>query len=235
MDCAQSSGNNASLWPGLVPQNEAEAAYLENCLTPERLNKLRAVLAGRGGDIIPVLYHFFDAYNTSGILRTAESFGLQNVAIIEAKQQKKFPKAVTRGCEKWLTISNYATYAECAAALRKRGYRIVAADMDGVPLNTFDPPFPIALVAGAEHDGISAEIRRDADAIISIPMCGFSQSMNVSVATGIILSALLAKRDFCCQNKLSAEEQWAIRQKWLMQAVPHAKEVLMRYRADHGT
>ena len=88
-------------------------------------------------------------------------------------------------------VSNLACTVE---ELKKRGVWFYAADMDGVPYNTCDCRGPAALVLGSEGFGISRLIREKCDFIVSVPMYGQLNSMNVSAAGAILLSEFARQR-----------------------------------------
>ena len=230
MDSTSSEKYHAAIRPLINNLSPEEETYLEGLLTSERLEKLNNVLDKRRNDIIPVCYSLYDPFNIGAILRTAESFGLQENILIDERPHNHCPKCVTKGCEKWLTIKRYNNYLNCAEDLHQRGYQLLVADMDGESLDQVTLSEKIAIIVGSEHDGVPHHVRQSADNIVSIPMRGFSQSMNVSVSMAIILSNILARKGFHNKGTLSDEERHYLHQHWLLKAIPHSTELIQRLR-----
>ena len=93
---------------------------------------------------------------------------------------------MTQGCDKWLDIVRDETIGRCLAGLEQRGFRLYAAVPGAATsLEELDPLVPAAFLIGNEHDGLSAAARAACDVEFAIPMHGFSQSVNVSVATAL--------------------------------------------------
>ena len=79
--------------------------------------------------------------------------------------------------------------------LKKQGYWIVGADMDGVDYRTLNYDFHTVLVIGNEGKGISRLVRENCDHIVSLPMRGTISSLNASVSAGILMYGIDAKRN----------------------------------------
>jgi tRNA (guanosine-2'-O-)-methyltransferase len=167
---------------------------LEDLVLPRRLARLEEKLAARTGSLAVVLERLHKPHNWNAVLRTCEAFGVQFVHLIPQPGRKGIVRAVTRGCDKWLTLVWHRDAASCFAALRGEGFRVLAASLgEGArPLAEEDLGGKVALLFGNELAGATAEAAREADGLFVIPMAGFSQSVNVSVAAGIAIH--LARR-----------------------------------------
>ncbi len=167
---------------------------LEDLLLPRRLARLEEKLAARTGSLAVALEHLHKPHNWNAVLRTCEAFGVQFVHLIPQTGQKGIVKAVTRGCDKWLTLVWHRDADSCLETLRREGFRVLAAtlDKDARPLAEEDLGGKVALLFGNELAGATSGVARGADGRFVIPMRGFSQSINVSVAAGIALH--LARR-----------------------------------------
>jgi tRNA (guanosine-2'-O-)-methyltransferase len=144
-----------------------------------------------------VLEDLYQTQNTSAVLRTADCFGVQNVHVIENKNVFQLNPDVVRGASNWVTVTRHngktMNTPEALQQLRKDGYRIVVAtphDHD-VDLEKFDlKKGKAALVFGCERPGLSEWAMKEADEYMKIPMAGFTESLNVSVAVAITLHHL---------------------------------------------
>ena len=160
-------------------------------MTPERKEKLSAVLFKRQPDLTVVLENVFDPHNISAVMRTCDAVGIQDIYILNTKipRHKKWGPKSSSSAAKWLTIHQYEDAAECFAALRDRYSRIVTTHLssDAVGLYEIDMTQSIALVFGNEHSGVSEEIREMADGNFIIPQVGIIRSLNISVACAVTL------------------------------------------------
>lgn len=171
--------------------------YLSGFLTNERLNLFQRILSLRTNYLTVVLEDLYQTQNTSAVLRTADCFGVQNIHVIENKNVFQLNPDVVRGASNWVTVNRHngktMNTPETLQQLRKEGYRIVVAtphDHD-VDLEKFDlEKGKAALVFGCERPGLSEWAMREADEYMKIPMVGFTESLNVSVAVAITLHHL---------------------------------------------
>jgi len=162
-----------------------------------------------------VLEHVADLSNRHAILRSADAFGVQDVWLVAPPQTRmhgptgggraRAPK-VSKRAHRWLTVRHFGTTGECVAALRAEGIAIWATTLregarslalgpvlhGGDPAGLLEalPKGRLAVVMGSEAEGISAEMAAAADEAVCLPMHGFSESLNVSVATALVLQAL---------------------------------------------
>ncbi len=167
-------------------------AFLESLLSEKRLERIKQVIDYKIQNITIVLDNLLDSHNTSAILRTAEGLGLKDIYIIEKDYQFEINKGVTKYSHKWLDLHRFKDYQPCVKALKEKGYKIFVANVGEKSVKLTDieiaPDSKYAFVVGNEHDGISSEILNYADCEFTIPMYGFTESFNVSVASAIILS-----------------------------------------------
>jgi tRNA (guanosine-2'-O-)-methyltransferase len=167
-------------------------------LLPERKARIDAVVAQRTRTLVVVMEAFADPQNTNAVFRTAESFGVQEVHVVEGPQKRHDRnKKISQNADKWLEVVRWKETAACLAALKDRGFRIYATHLgDGsATLAGLSFAEPVALVFGNEHAGVSESACRLADACFAIPMRGFSQSFNVSVAAAICLARAVDRRE----------------------------------------
>ncbi|MGC8762842.1 MAG: TrmH family RNA methyltransferase [Acidobacteriota bacterium] len=201
------------------------ARRLSPYLLPGRLQRLEEVLASRTGSFVLVLDRLYDPHNLSAILRTAEAFGLQEVHLAGSFPDRLNPQ-VALGAERWLTVRRWPDPTALLAHLQERGFllAVTVPGGEGRDPSSFDPPGPTALVLGNEHDGVSDLFLRRAQAKLTLPLRGFSQSLNVSVAAGIFLWALAGRP--ALRLPLEESRREALRDRWVYGSLPRAEEIL---------
>jgi len=175
------------------PLHEARArgaldrAALEAMVNPDRQARLRAVLAGRRNNPAFLLEDVWDPHNISAILRTLEGLGLHRVFVVEANAAFEPSPQVSQGSHKWLDVRRHPDVAAGVADARALGYRLLATRMDApLTLPQVDWTIPTAVVLGNEREGVTDALMAQVDGAFRIPMAGFAQSFNVSVAAAII-------------------------------------------------
>jgi len=192
---------------------------LPDDLAPEERRKarMRRVASRRLGGLTVALDNVHDPHNISAVLRSCEGFGVQNVHLIGLSADPN--RAVSMGCEKWLTLHRHATAEACVAALRRAGYALWAAvpERGACPIEALDFTGRVALVFGAERDGLSDALLRACDGRYQISMPGFSQSLNVSVAAAISIhaGATARRRALGSDTDLTADEAEALAGRWI--------------------
>lgn len=171
--------------------------FLSGFVTPERLSLFNKILSLRTNYLTVVLEDLYQTQNTSAVVRTADCFGIQNVHVIENKHAFQVNPDVVRGASNWVTVNQHNGTAmntpEALQKLRSEGYRIVVAtphDHD-VDLENFDlGKGKAAIVFGCERPGLTEWAMKEADEYMKIPMVGFTESLNVSVAVAVTLHHL---------------------------------------------
>jgi tRNA (guanosine-2'-O-)-methyltransferase len=170
--------------PGVEPDSTTVLSALGQVLGEERMAKLDRVAASRLSGLVVVLENLHDPHNGGAALRSSEAVGVLEVRVVGTPL--RFSERVTQGCEKWLEISHDADITACAASLKARGFRLYAAVPGAATtLEALDPKVPAAFLIGNEHEGLTAAARALADVEFAIPLHGFSQSVNLSVATAL--------------------------------------------------
>lgn len=196
---------------------------LEPMLTEQRLARIDAVLAKRSRAVVPVLDGLYDPHNVAAVLRSADSFGAQEVHIIEGAEPLLASQRVTVGADKWLDVVRHRDPRACVRALKARGYAVFAAMMDGQTTPEELATMPrVALVFGSEHSGVSEAVLELCDGRYTIPMRGFSQSLNVSVAAALTLYAAMRGRG----GDLSAEDHLTLRARFMWLSMPEAQAIV---------
>ena len=207
-----------------LPAPAAEViAALGPLVTERRLERLRSVAAGRVRSVAPVLESIADPHNASAILRSADAFGIQEVHVVPGPAGFHASRQISKGAHRWLDLRRHADSEACADALDAAGYAIYVASMEGtVTPAQLAERSKVAVVFGNEHRGPSAAMRARAEGTYAIPMRGFVESLNVSVAAAITLHALTADR----RGELSEQEREALIARWLLATVRDGARVV---------
>jgi tRNA (guanosine-2'-O-)-methyltransferase len=153
-------------------------------LTQERQDRIEKVVKNRIFRHAVVLENIYDRGNTSAVLRSAEAFGLANIHIIETFEKFKESQRTTAGADKWLEVKKWKSTKDFIQQIKSQGKKIAVTYLDSSsqPLGDLNFQEDIALVLGNEKDGVSTEMLAAADYKVIIPMVGFVQSFNISVA-----------------------------------------------------
>jgi tRNA (guanosine-2'-O-)-methyltransferase len=180
-----------------VPRAPHRRIDPQELLTERRISRIDEVVAARVSGLTVVLESVHDPHNLAAVLRTAEGLGLREIHAIASVKGFRPNSAVTQGADKWIELRLHPDAESCAAALTKDGYALVGSRLgEGpvYPLHALSFDRRTALVFGNEHAGLSAEMAAHCSAFFRIPMAGFSQSFNVSVAVGIALAQAMEWR-----------------------------------------
>lgn len=138
-----------------------------------------------------------DPHNLGAIIRTANIAGAHGV-IIPKDRACGLTATVVRasaGALNYTPVAKVTNLAVTIEELKKRGMWFVCADMDGTPMGKLDLTGPIGLVIGAEGSGVSRLVREKCDMVAAIPMRGEINSLNASVAAGVLSYEILRQRD----------------------------------------
>ncbi|WII73355.1 RNA methyltransferase [Bdellovibrio sp. 22V] len=199
-------------------------------LTDERRQKIERVVALRNFDTAVVLEGIYDRGNISAVMRSAEGLGFGNFHVIETQEKFKEANRVTQGADKWVEVQKWKKTADCVQTLKKQGYKICVTHLDAKskPLHEIDFSGKVALVLGNEKDGVTPEMIAAADETIIIPMSGFVQSFNISVAGALSLYHISQDRmkRLGSNASLNDEEQAILRAHYYMRTQDSATQYL---------
>jgi tRNA (guanosine-2'-O-)-methyltransferase len=153
-------------------------------LTPERKIKIDRVAADRNFSNVVVLENIYDRGNASAVMRSAEALGFAQVHLIELGEKFKESQRTTAGADKWVEVRKWKSTKDCVDEIKKQGKQLIVTHLDATskPISDIDFSKPTALVLGNEKDGVSPEMVAAADHRVLLPMVGFVQSYNISVA-----------------------------------------------------
>jgi tRNA (guanosine-2'-O-)-methyltransferase len=213
---------------------QVTANELRDLLSPHvseaRKHTMERVLDDRTESVAVVIEGMVDLGNVSAVMRTADGFGIQRIHSIDTAEKYKRSKRTTQGADKWVDRYRWESTEDCYSHLAADGYRIVAADIgeDAQPLSRVDLTDRCALVFGNELEGLSALAKERADARVTIPMGGFTESFNISVAAAIVLYETSRQRteQLGAMGDLSPAARDRIRAVWYAKSVPNMRSVV---------
>ena len=162
------------------------------------IDDMLALAASRGEPpFLVVLDGITDPHNLGAIIRSAECAGAHGVIVPERRAVGLTPAAVkaSAGAVEYIPVSRETNLTRTLERLKRAGVWIFGADMDGADYRKADFSCPAALVIGAEGEGLSRLVRESCDMIVSLPVRGKIDSLNASVAAGVLLYAMAAARD----------------------------------------
>ena len=215
------------------PQLVIEA--LSPLIGEERWQKLERVAAGRLAGLVVVLENLHDPHNGGAALRSSEGVGVLEVRTVGSRL--RFSERVTQGCDKWLDLHHDETIEACALELKRRGFKLYAAVPGAtVALEDLDPLTPAAFLIGNEHAGLSARAMELADERFAIPLHGFSQSVNLSVATALTVYTHARRRREALGRSGDLDERAlvALKASYCHRDVRGADAVIARFVAEKG-
>jgi tRNA (guanosine-2'-O-)-methyltransferase len=206
---------------------EQVIAALEPLSEERRKARILDVVRQRVGSVTVLMDMPRDPHNGAAVVRSADAFGVPEVHVVQREASFFVGHRVAQGTERWVEVVQHETAENAVSTLRARGFRLIATHPNGalVPedLRTLER---VCLVLGNEHDGISEVLARAADASVRIPMRGFVESLNLSVAAAVLLNAALAGRP----GDLSPAEVRRWYAAGLARSVPRSGEILAALR-----
>ncbi|MEZ4368597.1 MAG: RNA methyltransferase [Kofleriaceae bacterium] len=221
----------AAIDPAIAAYGPARVVeILAPLLTESRRARIEAVLTARLASLAPILEDTFDPHNAAAAIRTSEALGLAGLHAVEPCKGLT-SHGVTRGCDRWLEITRWATPQACADALRARGFAVYATAPDAtVTLDDVAVDRPVAVMFGNEHAGLSAPARAACDGALAIPMFGFTESFNLSVSVALVMSRLAARRRALLgrPGDLDVDTIATLRAQWYAAKLQGAPEIVAR-------
>lgn len=166
-------------------------------MTPERFARLRSALQARQPDLTVLMERVNKSHNFSAILRNCDAAGVLEAHVVPPERGVDLHHATSAGAAKWVDVRTHDTVTDAVRHLKDGGFRVFAAHPDGDARDyrEVDLTKPTAFMMGAELFGISDEGLELSDAFVAIPMAGLVRSLNVSVATALLLFEAKRQRE----------------------------------------
>lgn len=216
-----------------LPPAPAPEAQVVEALRPfvseARAARIEQVIAARTRRVVVVLDHVHDPHNGGAVIRSCDAFGIQDVFAVEKGEPFALARRATRSTDKWVDVHRFGDPAACLEAARARRLVLfVAAPEGGETLGNLRDRVAegerIGLCFGNEHDGVDDRLREAAEGSFRVPMVGFVESLNVSVAVGVSLHAIRSG----LPGDLSEDERLRLRARFYRLTVREADAIVRR-------
>ena len=146
--------------------------------------------------LLLILDGLTDPHNLGSILRTADATNVSGVIIPKHRAVGVTPvvSKTSTGAVEHIPIARVTNLSQTLDKLKEEGFWIFGTDMNGTPSHQWNTAGKLALIIGNEGKGISANIKKQVDEMITIPMNGHVQSLNASVAAAILMYEVFRNR-----------------------------------------
>lgn len=219
-----------------LPTDTLIIDHLAQYVSDHKKRTIEEVLDKRTRHLTIVLEDIFQSQNASAVFRTAECFGVQDIHLIENLSKYALNKRVLRGANKWLTIKKHAQKEKdnskaCLESLKASGYKILATmPSANLTIQQVDVSNKIAVVMGNELHGLSDTAIALADYKVTIPMFGFTESLNLSVSAAICVHELINRMKASSVDwHLSEEMKKQLRLEWYRKLVRNAEMIERKF------
>ena len=158
-------------------------------MTPERYTKIKQVLNTRQTDLTVIMDNVHKPHNFNAIIRTCDAVGIADVQYVPVKKGYRLLNYYAKGSQKWVQAHKHNDFPTVAHEFQTKGYQLLAAHFSDTAIDYREVDYtkPTAIVLGTELDGISEQTASIVDKHIVVPMQGMVASLNVSVASAVIL------------------------------------------------
>ncbi|UUM30504.1 tRNA (guanosine(18)-2'-O)-methyltransferase TrmH [Vibrio japonicus] len=162
----------------------------------ERYQRIQEVLKSRQTDLTLCLEEVHKPNNVSAVIRTADATGLHKVHAVWPHEMRTLSHT-SAGARNWVEVETHDSIADAVKELKAQGMQVLVTNLSdtAVDFREIDYTKPTAIILGSEKVGASEQAKRLADQDIIIPMIGMVQSLNVSVASAVILYEAQRQRD----------------------------------------
>ncbi|QIK68864.1 23S rRNA (guanosine(2251)-2'-O)-methyltransferase RlmB [Erysipelothrix sp. HDW6C] len=163
-----------------------------------RYTELEDIIKQAKNKLIVVCDQLEDPHNLGAILRTCDAVGVDGVIVGKHRSVglTSTVAKVSTGAINTIKVAQVTNLTQAIQELKAAGYWVVAAEnaVDAVSYTEFNVDMPIVLVVGSEGKGISRLVMKECDILTTIPMHGTVNSLNVSVATAVLLFEIVRRR-----------------------------------------
>ena len=158
-------------------------------MTPERLERINAMLDKRQPDLTVCMEGVHKNHNLAAVVRTADAIGISDVHAVWKNETMRVSGGSAAGSQNWVDVHNYSSTKDAITELKRQNMQILVTNLSdrSVDFREIDYTKPTAIILGQEKFGASDIALELADEHIIIPMVGMVQSLNVSVANSVVL------------------------------------------------
>ncbi len=158
-------------------------------MNAQRFARIQEMLAQRQHDLTVCMEQVHKPHNVSAVIRTADAVGIHEVHAVWPSVRMRTMVSASAGSNSWVKVKTHPHITDAARQLKQQGMQVLATNLSAkaVDFRDIDYTRPTCILMGQEKTGITAEALALADQEIIIPMAGMVQSLNVSVASALIL------------------------------------------------
>lgn len=164
-----------------------------------RIEDILAAAEAKGEDpFIIIMENIQDPHNLGAVIRTANAAGAHGVIIPKRRSVglTSVVGKVSAGAIEYTPVAKVTNIVRTIEQLKKEGIWIACADMAGDPMYQTDLKGPIALIIGNEGEGVTRLVKENCDYVVSMPMNGQIESLNASVAAGLLMYEVVRQRKY---------------------------------------
>jgi len=191
--------------------------------TEERISRIDDILTRKQPTLQVMLDSVHNSQNLSTIIRTSDAVGVLDIYYsTPSNETLRIHKTITQGAHRWTHRYRVdeADKVKFLQQKKEKGFQVVVTHLEerAVSFRDIDYTKPTLIVMGNEKEGVSAEIIAEATDVIVIPMQGMVQSLNVSVATALILYEAQRQLENICRYdtpQISLEKCKEIKEAWI--------------------
>jgi tRNA (guanosine-2'-O-)-methyltransferase len=158
-------------------------------MNAQRFARIQEMLALRQHDLTVCMEQVHKPHNVSAVIRTADAVGIHEVHAVWPSVRMRTMVSASAGSNSWVKVKTHPDIADAVRHLKDEGMQVLATNLSAKAVDFRDVAYtkPTCILMGQEKTGISAEALALADQDIIVPMVGMVQSLNVSVASALIL------------------------------------------------
>lgn len=162
----------------------------------ERYNRIQQVLKARQADLTLCLEEVHKPNNVSAVIRTADATGIHKIHAVWPNEMRTLSHT-SAGARNWVDVDTHDSIEEAITELKAQGMQVLVTNLSdtAVDFREIDYTKPTAIILGSEKVGASEKAKQLADQDIIVPMVGMVQSLNVSVASAVILYEAQRQRE----------------------------------------
>ena len=197
-------------------------------MTPERYYKIKAVLDKRQPDLGVLMENVNKAHNLAAIIRSCDAVGVLDAHAVSRYESIRIRQKAASGSSKWVRLNLHSSLDCAIKKLKTSNHQVLAVHVDpsAIDYREVDYCKPTVLLMGEELEGLTQNAIQHADASIKIPMLGMVQSLNVSVATALILYQAMAQRQSAGLYETCRIEEKAYQNLFFEWAYPRMARIL---------
>ena len=166
-------------------------------MNPKRLNTIKSSLDRRQPDLTVVMDNVRKPHNLAAVARTLEAVGGLEIHAVTGLNAIRLSQQAACGIRKWIKVNKHASIEQGLEQVKQLGCRVIATVAGEASRDYRDIDYrrPTAILVGEELDGLPQNAIDLADESVTIPIAGMVQSLNVSVATALVLYEAYRQRE----------------------------------------